>query len=38
VINDSVIRKNTGGSWYAQPGISMHADTKIEINNSTLEN
>jgi hypothetical protein len=38
VINDSVIKSNTGGSWYAQPGISMHDDTKIEINNSTLEN
>ena len=38
VINDSVIKNNTGGSWYAQPGISMHDDTKIEINNSTLEN
>jgi len=38
VINDSTIRQNTGGSWYAQPGISMHDDTKIEINNSTLEN
>ena len=37
VINDSVIRDNTGGSWYAQPGISMHEDTDIEINNSTLE-
>ncbi|MEZ4220242.1 MAG: hypothetical protein R3B13_04875 [Polyangiaceae bacterium] len=38
VINDSVIRNNTGGTWYAQPGISMHDDTKIEINNSTLTN
>jgi len=37
VINDSTIRKNSGGSWYAKPGISMHDDTKIEINNSTLE-
>ncbi|MBK7584689.1 MAG: hypothetical protein IPI67_31445 [Myxococcales bacterium] len=37
VINDSVIRKNSGGSWYAKPGISMHDDTKVEINNSTLE-
>jgi len=37
VINDSVIRNNTGGSWYAQPGISMHEDTRIEIANSTLE-
>ncbi|MFO0566115.1 MAG: hypothetical protein U0263_10670 [Polyangiaceae bacterium] len=38
VIRDSVIRKNTGGSWYAKPGISMHEDTKIEITNSTVEN
>lgn len=37
VINDSIIRKNTGGSWYAHPGISMHDDTQIEINNSILE-
>lgn len=37
VIKDSTIRKNTGGSWYAKPGISMHDDTKIEITNSTLE-
>jgi hypothetical protein len=37
VINDSTIWHNNGGSWYAQPGISMHDDTQIEINNSTLE-
>ncbi len=37
VINDSTLRQNTGGSWYARPGISMHDDTRIEINNSTLE-
>jgi hypothetical protein len=37
VIRDSVIRNNTGGSWYAQPGISMHDDTRIEVINSTLE-
>jgi len=37
VIRDSVIRNNTGGSWYAQPGISMHEDTRIEVTNSTLE-
>jgi hypothetical protein len=37
VIRDSVIRNNTGGSWYAQPGISMHDDTRIEVTNSTLE-
>ncbi|HEX6276608.1 MAG TPA: hypothetical protein VFZ53_26380 [Polyangiaceae bacterium] len=37
VIRDSVIRNNTGGSWYARPGISMHDDTRIEVTNSTLE-
>jgi hypothetical protein len=37
VIRDSVIRNNTGGSWYTQPGISMHDDTRIEVINSTLE-
>jgi hypothetical protein len=37
VIRDSVIRNNMGGSWYAQPGISMHDDTRIEVINSTLE-
>jgi hypothetical protein len=37
VIEDSVIRNNMGGSWYAQPGISMHEDTMIEIIDSTLE-
>jgi len=35
-IEDSVIRNNTGGSWYALPGISMHPDTAREIVNSTL--
>lgn len=37
VLTDSIIRNNTGGSWYAQPGISMHSDTKIDIVNSVLE-
>jgi hypothetical protein len=37
VIRDSVIRNNTGGSWYARPGISMHDDTRIEVTNSVLE-
>ncbi|HEX6766569.1 MAG TPA: hypothetical protein VF103_13845 [Polyangiaceae bacterium] len=37
VIEDSVIRNNMGGSWYARPGISMHEDTRIDITNSTLE-
>jgi len=37
VINDSILRNNEGGSWYARPGISMHDDTRIEVNNSTLD-
>ena len=38
VIDNSVIRNNTGGSWYpVYPNISMHADTKIEVTNSTIE-
>jgi hypothetical protein len=37
VIENSVIRGNTGGSWYARPGISMHEDTRIAIEGSTLE-
>lgn len=36
-IEDSVIRKNLGGSWYTLPGISMHPDTKREIVNSVLQ-
>lgn len=36
VIDQSTIRNNHGGSWYAYPGISMHSDTKIEIKNSTI--
>jgi hypothetical protein len=36
-IDNSVIRNNTGGSWYALPGISMHSDTKRTIVNSTIE-
>lgn len=36
-IRQSVIRLNTGGSWYARPGISMHEDTPISIVESTLE-
>ncbi len=36
IIDESIIRNNHGGSWYAQPGISMHSDTKIEITNSEL--
>jgi hypothetical protein len=36
-ITDSVIRNNTGGSWYLLPGISAHSDTVLEITNSTIE-
>jgi hypothetical protein len=36
-IENSVISKNTGGSWYALPGISMHDDTRREIINSVIE-
>jgi hypothetical protein len=35
-IEDSVIRDNSGGSWYELPGISMHSDTNREIVNSTI--
>ncbi len=37
IIDKSTIRNNHGGSWYAQPGISMHSDTKIQIIDSTVE-
>lgn len=38
VIDNTVIRNNMGGSWYpVYPNISMHADTKIEVTNSTIE-
>jgi hypothetical protein len=36
-IENSVISNNTGGSWYALPGISMHEDTRREIINSVIE-
>ena len=37
-IEDSVIRRNEGGSWYpAYPGISMHADTPITVVDSVIE-
>ncbi len=37
VIKDSVVRNNTGGGWNVLPGISMHDDTKTDIENSTIE-
>jgi hypothetical protein len=36
-IEDSVIRLNTGGSWYPLPGISMHSDTPRQIINSIIQ-
>jgi hypothetical protein len=37
-IDNSVIRNNTGGSWYPKyPGISMHEDTRCDVTNSTIE-
>ena len=36
-IEDSVLRNNSGGTWYELPGISMHGDTHREIINSTIE-
>jgi hypothetical protein len=37
VIRDSIIRANTGGTWYpTQPSISAHDDTPITVTNSTI--
>lgn len=37
-ITNSVIRNNSGGSWYpVYPSISMHADTPITVTNSTIQ-
>lgn len=37
VIEKSVIRNNTGGSWYpVYPGISMHDDTDIKVVDSEI--
>jgi hypothetical protein len=37
-IDNSVIRNNTGGTWYpAFPGISMHSDTDCQVTNSIVE-
>lgn len=38
VIDNTIIRNNTGGSWYpVYPAISMHSDTQIQVTNSTIE-
>lgn len=36
-IEDSVLRKNIGGSWYVRPGLSMDGGSRLEIVNSTLQ-
>jgi hypothetical protein len=37
VIDGSTIRDNPGGSWYPKyEGVSMHADTRISVTNSTI--
>ncbi len=38
-IDKSIIRRNSGGGgvWQVLPGISMHADTRRQITNSTIE-
>jgi hypothetical protein len=36
-VDTSIIRNNTGGSWYVLPGISMHEDTKKTISRSKIE-
>jgi hypothetical protein len=36
-LEDSLVRKNLGGSWYVRPSLSMDAGSKLEIINSTLQ-
>ncbi|MBN2802417.1 MAG: hypothetical protein JXR91_04940 [Deltaproteobacteria bacterium] len=36
VIEQSVIENNIGGSWYALPGISMHDDTKVDVDDASV--
>jgi len=36
VIEESVIRDNEGGSWYALPGISMHDDTRVDVDEASV--
>lgn len=38
IIDQSIIKNNSGGSWYpVYPAISMHADTKIKVTESTIQ-
>lgn len=36
VIEKSTIRNNEGGSWYARPGISMHDDTPVTVDDESI--
>ena len=36
ILEDTVIRNNHGGSWYHLPGISMHAETQVDIDDDTI--
>jgi hypothetical protein len=36
-VEASVIRNNRGGGWNVLPGISMHDDTRRNIESSTIE-
>jgi hypothetical protein len=36
-LEDTLSRNNTGGSWYALPGISMRDGTTCQVLNSTLQ-
>jgi hypothetical protein len=35
-IEDTVIRNNSGGSWYILPGISAHSDTTILVDEDSV--
>ena len=36
ILEDTVIRNNHGGSWYHLPGISMHPETQVDIDDDTI--
>lgn len=36
ILRDTIIRQNHGGSWYHLPGISMHDDTAVDIDDRSV--
>jgi hypothetical protein len=36
VLTDTTIRRNCGGSWHQEPGISRHEETQVAATNSDL--